>query len=351
MPTEIANTTIFLHRFPQLRRFLHISKPSSSLLEPPELTKEEEVRMPDEEVQNRWSHKLKPLISTFRRVCGTCWEPGSNVSPDEMMIKSYGRSSHTCRMPKNPIKEGYNICALCERGYLFDFIFTSRKHGTGELQKHPKLSPTGSMVLQIGKWLPKATVDTLNENADSVMRLRKRPTGSGSHNRRKAIWRSIPRAHEPGSNFLIERLCRIPFTIHLFIVVRRDHQDSLLHHETRFAFANESTRPVPRKRRRGTVHRALRSTTEPLPGDHIIEDFSDLFLWLKPSLNPLSVPSSLFSYDDAINNHDVEHHQENHHSGQTHWVGPLDFIRKISSNKLAEPGSLSTLIWPQDLSR
>ena len=46
--------------------------------------------------------------------------------------------------------------ALCERGYLSNFVFISKLHGADGFRKHPELSSTGSMVLQFNQRLPKA---------------------------------------------------------------------------------------------------------------------------------------------------------------------------------------------------
>lgn len=104
-------------------------------------------------VDGVWWRKLEPLL--IRKACKSCWIPGSNVSLDEMMVKSYGRSEHTTTMPNKPISQGYKIWALCERGYLFSFMYSSRVHGTGELIKQVDYTKTASMVLQFGEQLPK----------------------------------------------------------------------------------------------------------------------------------------------------------------------------------------------------
>ena len=91
----------------------------------------------------------------FRETCRSCWAPGSNVSINEMMIKFQGRSQHIVKMPKKPIKRGYKVWALCERGYLSNFMYTSKVHATAELQTHPDLSAISSIVAQMGDMLPK----------------------------------------------------------------------------------------------------------------------------------------------------------------------------------------------------
>ena len=50
-------------------------------------------------------------------------------------------------MLNKPITQGYKLFALADHGYIYDFIWSSRKQGIRELIKHLKLTPTGSMVL------------------------------------------------------------------------------------------------------------------------------------------------------------------------------------------------------------
>ena len=101
----------------------------------------------------QWWYKLEPMMSTLRSNFERYWRPGSNVSIDEMMIGFFGRSMHTQKMTNKPIKQGYKMWALCDRGYLYTFMWNSRVLGIGELQKHRDLTPTGSMVLQLAKRL------------------------------------------------------------------------------------------------------------------------------------------------------------------------------------------------------
>jgi hypothetical protein len=58
-------------------------------------------------------------------------------------------------MPNKPIKQSYKIFALADNGYVWYFQLSSRQHGIEELEKVDKLTPTGSMVLQIAQLLPK----------------------------------------------------------------------------------------------------------------------------------------------------------------------------------------------------
>lgn len=174
---------ISLNRFKQLRRYFHISCSSLIQLKKSQAVKDglvEDIVVNDildnssdiedndddnltdklpkapEDLDGKWWYKLEPLISTFRENCKSHWIPSSNVSVDEMMIRCHGRSIHIVRMPNKPIQQGYKMGALCERGYLSNFMYSSREYGTGELIEDPDLTRIGSMVLQLGRMLPKA---------------------------------------------------------------------------------------------------------------------------------------------------------------------------------------------------
>jgi hypothetical protein len=46
-----------------------------------------------------------------------------------MMVPFSGRSQHTLKMKNKPISEGFKVWALCDHGYLWDFLFYSRTSG------------------------------------------------------------------------------------------------------------------------------------------------------------------------------------------------------------------------------
>jgi Transposase IS4 len=58
-------------------------------------------------------------------------------------------------MPNKPIKQGYKIFALVDDSYVWHFQLSSKQCGIGELHKVDELSPTGSIVLQMARLLPK----------------------------------------------------------------------------------------------------------------------------------------------------------------------------------------------------
>ena len=79
----------------------------------------------DAEIQSWWS-KLEPMLSSFRTACQQCLIPGTEVAIYEIMVRFYGRSSDTCKMPNKPIKQGYKIFALADNGYVWHFQLSSR---------------------------------------------------------------------------------------------------------------------------------------------------------------------------------------------------------------------------------
>lgn len=129
-------------RFEQLKRYFHVSLPVENL--PGRL----------------WYQKVEPLSSTLQRRFQRYCTPATEVSIDEMMIRFIGQSAHTVRLPNKPIPEGYKVFALCEHGYTFSFMYTSRVEqfsgqdlayeGPGNLH----LSPTSRAVLQLALALP-----------------------------------------------------------------------------------------------------------------------------------------------------------------------------------------------------
>ncbi len=63
------------------------------------------------------------------------------------MVRFYGRSGNTYKMPYKPIKQGYKIFALAENGYVWHFRLSSKQHEIGKLHKVDELTLTNSMVL------------------------------------------------------------------------------------------------------------------------------------------------------------------------------------------------------------
>jgi len=70
-----------------------------------------------------------------------------------MIVNFTGRSTHTIWLPGKPIPVGYKVLAICDSGYTLNWLFTSRVDSISCLEKHPNLSPTGSVVLQLCRTL------------------------------------------------------------------------------------------------------------------------------------------------------------------------------------------------------
>jgi hypothetical protein len=76
------------------------------------------------------------------------------------MIRSFGRSQHTYKMPNKPISQGYKLFALADRGYIWSFTPTSRAKHLVEvvMHKHDMLTMTGYIV----NWLVNRLPPSLN---------------------------------------------------------------------------------------------------------------------------------------------------------------------------------------------
>src|SRR5215213_743385 len=101
-----------------------------------------------------WYSKLDPLATHIRIISQTICIPSSNISIDEMIARFSGRSAHTVRIKNKPTPEGYKILSLCDAGYTYTFIFTSRIQNQPEVQLIPNLSKIGSEVCHLVFQLP-----------------------------------------------------------------------------------------------------------------------------------------------------------------------------------------------------
>jgi hypothetical protein len=65
------------------------------------------------------------------------------------MVKFKGRSGHTVRIPSKPISVGFKALALCDAGYTFSWLYTSRLTSIANVVKETELSMTGSAMLRL----------------------------------------------------------------------------------------------------------------------------------------------------------------------------------------------------------
>jgi hypothetical protein len=80
--------------------------------------------------------------------------PASNVSIDEMIARFSGRTAETFRIKNKPTPEGYKILSLCDAGYTFTFVFSSRIKENPNIEKISGLGKIGNEVVHLVKNLP-----------------------------------------------------------------------------------------------------------------------------------------------------------------------------------------------------
>lgn len=136
-PQHTITNFMSLTRFQQLKRFLHACPPDT----------------PDDP----WFSKIEPLTTRLAKDFTRYYIPSTNVSIDEMIVCFSGRSAHTIRMKGKPTPEGYKILTLCEAGYTYAFLYTSRIKSIIGIEKIPGLSLTSSAVVHLAKTLPYST--------------------------------------------------------------------------------------------------------------------------------------------------------------------------------------------------
>jgi hypothetical protein len=141
-PIHMPRKFMGLKRFQQIKRFFHVADPN------PEAAVQEAMKL-NLKPSQIWWYKLEPFASQVRRACLQYWEPSSAVSIDETMIRGFGRSYHTFKMPNKPIKQGYKLFAIADQGYILYWIWASRHKSLVEIKKQDDLTMTGSMVLQL----------------------------------------------------------------------------------------------------------------------------------------------------------------------------------------------------------
>lgn len=95
------------------------------------------------------------MLSTFCTACQAYLIPGTEVAINKIIVRFFGWSHDTCKMPNKPIKQGYKIFALADSRYVWHFQLSSKEHKISELKKVDELTPTRSIVLQMARILPK----------------------------------------------------------------------------------------------------------------------------------------------------------------------------------------------------
>jgi hypothetical protein len=198
-PVNFIASKMSLMRFQQIKRFLHISKPQDNILQghnpqannpqvnnyPANNSQASNSQANNSQANNSQANnsqannsqannsqannsqasnsqakkdpyytKVEPLLSHIRDISKKLYIPSSNVSVDEMMVRFSGRSNHTIRIRGKPTPEGYKIFALCDHGYTYTFLPSSRVHKNEEVSIVDGITYTGSVVLHLALQLP-----------------------------------------------------------------------------------------------------------------------------------------------------------------------------------------------------
>lgn len=76
---------------------------------------------------------MKPLLTAVATAYSNVWFPKTRLSPDEMIVMNYGRSTETVRMRNKPNGSGFKIWAICDSGYMF---YCFKQHSNNNLWRH-----------------------------------------------------------------------------------------------------------------------------------------------------------------------------------------------------------------------
>jgi hypothetical protein len=81
------------------------------------------------DVPGDWHFKLSPLDERFMKRFQDTVVLGSNIPYDEQMLPFRSRSPHVTKVPGKPNPDGFKVWALCDDGYLFDWLYYSGSAG------------------------------------------------------------------------------------------------------------------------------------------------------------------------------------------------------------------------------
>jgi hypothetical protein len=152
-PLHTIPSHISLTRFQQLKRYLHISCT--------ETDKSKGFNEPNNKI---WWYKLEPLASRIQASFRRYYSPSTSISIDELMVRCFGRSNHTYKMPNKPIKQGYKIYGIADHGYIYSWIWSSRVFGLEEIPIIETLTNTGSLVRALVSTLPRTSMTIYMDN-------------------------------------------------------------------------------------------------------------------------------------------------------------------------------------------
>lgn len=79
------------------------------------------------------------MSTDCRSRCKQNMRVGRDASIDELLIQRFGRSKYTLQIPSQAATRRYKLSAICQQGYLIDFVFSSCKNRSQRFQR-PKTS-------------------------------------------------------------------------------------------------------------------------------------------------------------------------------------------------------------------
>ena len=144
-------------RFKRIRRFFSLNDENT---DPPPLNAS-------------WFHRIQRISDIIRTACQNCLTPSSHLAIDEAMVAFNGRSKDTVKLKGKPINTGYKLWCIGDHGYIWSWLFHSKKEGVetleggrqtswprlrstaGQPTEMVSLAPTFALVLRLAEQLPK----------------------------------------------------------------------------------------------------------------------------------------------------------------------------------------------------
>jgi hypothetical protein len=120
---------------PESSQYLHIS-----------CAETDKSRGLDQPNNRIWWYKVEPFASQLQATFRRYYSPSSSVSIDELMVRCFGRSNHTYKMPNKPIKQGYKLYGIADHGYIYSWIWSSRVFGLEDIPVFDTLTNTRGLV-------------------------------------------------------------------------------------------------------------------------------------------------------------------------------------------------------------
>jgi hypothetical protein len=70
------------------------------------------------------------------------------------MVRCFGRSNYTYKMPLKPIKQGYKLFGITDHGYIYSWVWSSKIFSIEEVESYDSLMNTEALVQALVATLP-----------------------------------------------------------------------------------------------------------------------------------------------------------------------------------------------------